>query len=783
MRHPNVLLYIGASTHSEDISIVTEWCEHGSLTDLIYDEQRTMTMTSMLSIAIDVAQGMNYLHSLEPIIIHRDLKSANILIDRNLSAKVGDFGLSYKTASSQASSSGVFGTPEYMAPEVMMGKPYDRKVDVYSYGVVLCELFSRTPAYSHKLQTITYNDILDLVLDMGATPLIPEWCGAKLKSLISRCLNRDPASRPSFSSIIAELRALQFSSDDDGTTLFQRYDLPRLKEMVYSSNPKSQRIACREISDMESKRSLRAMDCLLCGFKPQKLGSFSTVSQDRVNIIVHRIISLFTSKNDAVLVESLSAFALLLETASQETRISYREMIQEEGALQKLLIFLSSTNDAIRIQSSKIMSLLSTDLSPEEQVRFVDISYSGLNALTSLSGGFKGLEKLNEVISQEIEDLVKKRHEIDTLISQKSKLSKRLNVSCSILKSRVEEERRVLILKKSSGSSRDDPSRSGFFKLASGYGTMRIQKTKSFGSLPPKTRKGASIESGTPLANVFIDSVVDACLADAPASFLEYFGQSQRMAHTNVLLWDENLSKWNQVFIFLIGDIINVYKNRNENPDDAFLQLNLARDNVLSINTSPFSGKVNALNLKLRVGSYFLSFRTSSDLSDWSKLIDPEDDGEKDQGQLSIDKLSIGMDSDKGDPVDCKEIMSRADCMPCLQYLPDAFEDYFMGLHIQKFGYLFLNSFESPDSWSSKFCIFVNGELRCYNSDSDDPSDAEILIYVSGPLKSPMFHLEVPDGISEWSKRVFIVSDDCGSFRLCAISALEQFEWVKALRA
>lgn len=80
LRHPNVVLYVGAATQYPDVCIVTEWCENKSLHDIIYDGSMTMNMPLMLEMAIDIAQGMNYLHSLEPPIIRKNLSFNHFLI-------------------------------------------------------------------------------------------------------------------------------------------------------------------------------------------------------------------------------------------------------------------------------------------------------------------------------------------------------------------------------------------------------------------------------------------------------------------------------------------------------------------------------------------------------------------------------------------------------------------------------------------------------------------------------------------------------------------------------
>ncbi|KAL5988448.1 hypothetical protein ACLOJK_036212 [Asimina triloba] len=142
VRHPNVVLFMGAVTKRPHLSIVTEYLPRGSLYRLIHraaageilDKRRRLRM------ALDVAKGINYLHCLSPPIVHWDLKSPNLLVDKNWAVKVCDFGLSRFKANTFIPSKSVAGTPEWMAPEFLRGEPTNEKSDVYSFGVILWEL-------------------------------------------------------------------------------------------------------------------------------------------------------------------------------------------------------------------------------------------------------------------------------------------------------------------------------------------------------------------------------------------------------------------------------------------------------------------------------------------------------------------------------------------------------------------------------------------------------------------------------------------------------------------
>lgn len=96
LRHPNVVLYLGACTAPPDVCIVTEWAEHGSLHEQLYDRTVPMSAVNRLGLALQTAQGMSYLHAPRHMIIHRDLKSHNLLLTRDYTVKVADFGLTVR---------------------------------------------------------------------------------------------------------------------------------------------------------------------------------------------------------------------------------------------------------------------------------------------------------------------------------------------------------------------------------------------------------------------------------------------------------------------------------------------------------------------------------------------------------------------------------------------------------------------------------------------------------------------------------------------------------------
>jgi len=193
LRHPNVVLFLGAGFKPPAVFFVMEYCELGSLADLVYDRLTPLSTAVRISAALQTAQGMSYLHAPRHRIIHRDLKCANLLVKRDMSVQVADFGLTVVRARGDEQSSGGQtgltgggnrGTPQWMAPELLEGARYTESIDVYAFGIVLCELVGRILPFSDRYSRY---DFIDAVLEEGAMPSIPRWCGA---------FQRDPPQIP-----------------------------------------------------------------------------------------------------------------------------------------------------------------------------------------------------------------------------------------------------------------------------------------------------------------------------------------------------------------------------------------------------------------------------------------------------------------------------------------------------------------------------------------------------------------------------------------------------------
>jgi len=186
-RHGNILLFMGCVSKDDQLTIVTEYCQGSSLFKHLHVLESEFELKQCVDISRQIAQGMRYLHS--KAILHRDLKSQNVFLREDLTVKIGDFGLAtLKTKWNEASKSIATGSILWMAPEIIRMKDAESftfKSDVYAYGIVLYEIFSRELPY-RKGDKNSLNNQIDnqLILYFVAT--------GKLKPDLNKCRKDAP---------------------------------------------------------------------------------------------------------------------------------------------------------------------------------------------------------------------------------------------------------------------------------------------------------------------------------------------------------------------------------------------------------------------------------------------------------------------------------------------------------------------------------------------------------------------------------------------------------------
>ncbi|XP_034656483.1 mitogen-activated protein kinase kinase kinase 13-B isoform X1 [Drosophila subobscura] len=195
--HENIIKFKGVCTQSPVFCIIMEFCPYGPLQNILKEEQ-VMLPSRLVSWAKQIAQGMQYLHSHK--IIHRDLKSPNILISTNEVVKISDFGTSreWNEISTKMSFAG---TVAWMAPEVIRNEPCSEKVDIWSYGVVLWEMLTCEIPY----KDVDSSAIIWGVGNNSLKLLVPSTCPEGFKLLVKLCWKSKPRNRPSFRQILSHL--------------------------------------------------------------------------------------------------------------------------------------------------------------------------------------------------------------------------------------------------------------------------------------------------------------------------------------------------------------------------------------------------------------------------------------------------------------------------------------------------------------------------------------------------------------------------------------------------
>ncbi|XP_058100811.1 serine/threonine-protein kinase EDR1-like isoform X2 [Magnolia sinica] len=202
LRHPNVILFLGACTTPPHLSMVTEYMEMGSLYYLIHmSGQKKISWRRRLKMLRDICRGLMCMHRMK--IVHRDLKSANCLVNKHWTVKIGDFGLSRVMTEVPMRDSSSAGTPEWMAPELIRKEPFTEKCDVFSFGVIMWELCT----LSRPWEGVPSVQVVHAVANEGSRLEIPE---GPMGKLISDCWAQ-PDERPSCEEILSRLLDCEYT--------------------------------------------------------------------------------------------------------------------------------------------------------------------------------------------------------------------------------------------------------------------------------------------------------------------------------------------------------------------------------------------------------------------------------------------------------------------------------------------------------------------------------------------------------------------------------------------
>ncbi|CAH0485716.1 unnamed protein product [Peronospora farinosa] len=227
LEHPCIINFIGIAWESfSSICCVTEYMVGGDLRALLNHFLMNKTRPQgfdhdKVKIASDIVHGLTYLHSMEPNILHRDLKSRNVLLNSQLNAKLTDFGVSRERSDGMMTNA--VGTSLWMAPEVMLGSHYDGKADVFSFGILLSELDTHLMPYANVRNASGRKPSETTILrKVAAGKLQVEFsraCLPELLELAKACISVNPKDRPTARDALTRLETALTSFEAEEVAL------------------------------------------------------------------------------------------------------------------------------------------------------------------------------------------------------------------------------------------------------------------------------------------------------------------------------------------------------------------------------------------------------------------------------------------------------------------------------------------------------------------------------------------------------------------------------------
>ncbi|XP_019892346.2 serine/threonine-protein kinase Nek8 [Musca domestica] len=196
LHHPNIISYLGSFIKDNTLLIEMEYADGGTLAQIIGERgmRDFFPERYIVNVFEQICSAINYMHSEN--ILHRDLKTANVFMNKRGIVKIGDFGIS-KIMNTKIHAQTVLGTPYYFSPEMCEGKEYDHKSDIWALGCILGEMCCLRKTFA----ATNLSELVGKIMAGSYTPL-PKGYSSALKSLLNNLLQVDPARRPKASEIL-----------------------------------------------------------------------------------------------------------------------------------------------------------------------------------------------------------------------------------------------------------------------------------------------------------------------------------------------------------------------------------------------------------------------------------------------------------------------------------------------------------------------------------------------------------------------------------------------------
>merc|ERR1711957_663235 len=204
LRRKRLVRFIGAVLEMPHPCVVTEYMPGGSLHHLLHVRKLKLPTLHATNMCLQVVDGVLYLHSQAPIVVHRDLKSLNVVLDLRLNIKICDFGLTESMEQTHITKKNNGGSPRYMAPELFDTKTkITEKIDVWAMGCIFVEIFGGPLPYEQ------INNLADLTREMlvnKRTPDVPTYIPQQARDIVCTCLKFDYRLRPTSKATFEQLK-------------------------------------------------------------------------------------------------------------------------------------------------------------------------------------------------------------------------------------------------------------------------------------------------------------------------------------------------------------------------------------------------------------------------------------------------------------------------------------------------------------------------------------------------------------------------------------------------